>query len=127
MLYSGGKRVCIENMIVCVHVCISCSYDLMFVFAMLMSLCVDVMEISSAHVVSFTGARGVVRVSDVYMLNNVGDRTPPCGTSVLNWRCAYNCFVSECSVCFASFDVVCELFENRMYVMFVCCSSRVSE
>ena len=41
---------------------------------------------SSAYVVSFTGAYGV-GVSDVYMLNNVGDRTPPCGTPVLNWRC----------------------------------------
>ena len=26
-------------------------------------------------------------VSDVYMLNNVGDRTPPCDTPVLNWCC----------------------------------------
>ena len=35
---------------------------------------------------SFTGACGV-GVSDVYMLNSVGDRTQPCGTPVLNWRC----------------------------------------
>ena len=33
-----------------------------------------------------------VGVSDVYMLNSVGDRTPPCGTSVLNWRCVDVCF-----------------------------------
>ena len=26
-------------------------------------------------------------MSAVYMLNSVGERTPPCGTPVLNWRC----------------------------------------
>ena len=41
----------------------------------------------------------------MYMLNSVGDRTPPCGTPVLN--CSY---LSECGVCFASFDVVCDEF-----------------
>ena len=35
---------------------------------------------------SFAGACGV-GVSDVYMLISVGDRTPPCGTPFLNWRC----------------------------------------
>ena len=34
---------------------------------------------------SFTGVCGV-EVSDVYMLRNVGDRTPPYGTPVLNFR-----------------------------------------
>ena len=58
----------------------------MFAFVMLMSLCVDVMVISSAYVASFTGACGV-GVSGVYMLKSVGDRTPPCGTSFLDWRC----------------------------------------
>ena len=58
----------------------------MFTFAMLMSLCVDVMVMSSAYVVSFTGTCGV-GVLDVYMLKSVGDRTPPCGTPFLNWRC----------------------------------------
>ena len=58
----------------------------MFAFALLMLLCVDVMVMSSAYVVSFTGACGV-GVSDVYMLKSVGDRTPPCGTPFLNWRC----------------------------------------
>ena len=57
----------------------------MFAFAMFMSLCVDVMVMSSAQVVSFTGACGVV-VLDVYMLKSVGDSTPPCGTPFLNWR-----------------------------------------
>ena len=66
----------------------------MFVFAMFMSLCVDVMEVmSSAYVVSFTGACGV-GVSDVYMLKSVGDRTPPCGTPFLNWRCVYVLFLN---------------------------------
>ena len=35
---------------------------------------------------SFTGACGV-GVSDEYMLKSVGDRTPPCGTTFLNWCC----------------------------------------
>ena len=46
----------------------------MFVFAMFMFLCVDVMVMSSVYVVSFTCACGV-GVSDVYMLNSVGDLT----------------------------------------------------
>ena len=37
----------------------------MFAFDMFMSLCVDVMVMSSAYVVSFTGACGV-GVSDMY-------------------------------------------------------------
>ena len=52
---------------------------------MFMSLFVDVMVMSSAYVVSFTGAC-LVGVSDVFILKSVGDRTPPCGTPVLNWR-----------------------------------------
>ena len=55
----------------------------MFVFAMFISLCVDVMVMSSAYVVRFTGAC-CVGVSDVYMLNSVGDRTPPCGAPFFN-------------------------------------------
>ena len=35
-----------------------------------------------------------VAVSDVYMLISVGDRTPPCGTPVLNWRCVYVLFLN---------------------------------
>ena len=50
-----------------------------------MALCVDVMMMSSAYVVSFTDSCGV-GISDVYMLNSVGNRTPPCGIPVLNWR-----------------------------------------
>ena len=51
-------------------------------FSMFMSLCVDVMVMSSPYVASFTGACGV-GVSDVYMLKSVGDSTPPCGTPFL--------------------------------------------
>ena len=49
----------------------------MFAFAMFMSLCVNVMVMSS-------GARDV-GVSGVYMLKSVGDSTPPCETPFLNW------------------------------------------
>ena len=38
----------------------------MFAFAMFMSLCVDVMIVSSAYIMSFTGACGV-GVSGVYV------------------------------------------------------------
>ena len=71
-----------------------------------LTVCVDVMVMSSSSVVSFIGAYGV-GMSYVYMLNSVGDVTPPCGTPVLNWCC-----VSECSIGFMSFDVVCDEFEN---------------
>ena len=57
-----------------------------FAFAMFMSLCVDVMLMSSAYVVNFTSACGV-GVSDVYMLKSVGDIKSPCGTPFLNCRC----------------------------------------
>ena len=64
----------------------------------LCSLCVDVMVMSSAYIVSFTGACGV-GVSDVYMLKSVGDNRPPCGTPFLNWRCVYVCFLMWCMLC----------------------------
>ena len=51
----------------------------------------------------------------MYMLKSVGDRIPPCGTPVMNWRCVD---VSECSVCFAVF-VVCYKFENDACVGFL--------
>ena len=63
-------------------------------FAILMSLCIDVMVMSSAQVVvRFTGACGI-EVSVVYMLNNVGVRTLPCGPPVFNWRCVDVLFVN---------------------------------
>ena len=57
VLYSAGsgvKRVHVVlsglrmRLFVRVHVCISCIHDWKYAFAMLMSLCVDVMVISSA-------------------------------------------------------------------------------
>ena len=71
-MFLSGLRM---RLFVCVHVCISCRCDWMFAFAIFLSLCVDVMVMSSAYVVSFTGACGV-GVSDVYMLKSVVDRTP---------------------------------------------------
>ena len=55
VLYSAGsvvKRVYVilsglRMRLSCVHVCIFCKYDWMFVFAMYMLLCVDVMVMSS--------------------------------------------------------------------------------
>ena len=58
----------------------------MYVLAARMLECVEVMEMSSAYVITLTGAVGV-GMSAVYMLNSVGERTPPCGTPVLNCRC----------------------------------------
>ena len=57
VLYSAGSGVKRVNVVlsglrmrlfVRVHVCISCRYDWMITFAMFMSLCVDVMVMSSA-------------------------------------------------------------------------------
>ena len=57
VLYSAGSRVKRVHVVlsglrmrlfVGVHVCISCRYNWMFAFAMFMSLCVDVMVMSSA-------------------------------------------------------------------------------
>ena len=51
---SGVKRVHVVlsgfrmRLFVLVHACISCRYDWMFAFSILMSLCVDVMVMSSA-------------------------------------------------------------------------------
>ena len=53
VLYSAGssmKRVHVVlrmKLFFCVDECISCRYDLIFAFAMFMSLCVDVMVMSS--------------------------------------------------------------------------------
>ena len=57
MLYSAGSGVNRVHVVlsglrmrlfVRIHVCISCRYDWMFALAMFMSLCVDVMVMSSA-------------------------------------------------------------------------------
>ena len=62
---------------------------------MFMSLYVDVMMMSSACVMRFTSVCGV-GVSDVFIVNNVGDRTPPCGTP--RFELLLGCFASECRV-----------------------------
>ena len=83
---SGVKRVHAVlgmRLFVCVHANSSCMYDLMFTFAMLLLMCIDVMVMSSEYVVNFTAACGV-GMSDMYMLNNVGDKTPSCRKPVLN-------------------------------------------
>ena len=49
-------------------------------------MCVDVIVMAAAYKVSYSGA-GDCGMSDVYMLKNVGERTPPLGTPVLNRRC----------------------------------------
>ena len=56
----------------------------------LILLCLCRVLISSAYVVSFTGARGV-GVPDVDKLNRVGNSTTPCGIPVLflNARCPF--------------------------------------
>lgn len=58
----------------------------MYALAAFLLECVDVMVMSSAYVVSCTGARGF-GMSAVYMLNSVGERTPPCGTPAFKMRC----------------------------------------
>ena len=60
-----------------------CRYGCMYFLAALVLVCVDVMVMSSAYAMTCTGALGG-GMSAVYMLNSVGDRTPPCGTPVLN-------------------------------------------
>ena len=62
VILSGLRMI----LFVYVYVCISCRYDGMFSFAMFMSSCVDVMVMSSAYVVSFTGTCGV-GVLDMYV------------------------------------------------------------
>ena len=79
----------------------------MFVFAMFMLLCVDVMVMSSMYSVSFNGAFGL-GVSDVYMLNSVGDRTSHCG--VLLWVYGVCVFSYLCVCLCCVFDRAGELF-----------------
>ena len=60
-----------------------------------LSVCVYVMVMPPAYVVSFTGTCGVV-MFDVYMLKRVTDRTPPCGTLILLCRMLCSCLVLFC-------------------------------
>ena len=61
----------------------------MFVFAMFMSLCVDVVCVCC----KFYWCLWCSSVRFI-ILNNVGDRTPPCVTPVLNWRCVDALFLN---------------------------------
>ena len=56
-----------------------------YVFGVFKFLYVVEMVISSAYVMScvFLGGGGML---EVYMLKSVDERTPLCGTPVLNWR-----------------------------------------
>ena len=56
-------------------------------------MCVEVMVMSSKYVVSFTGTCDVC-ILDVYILNSVVNRTPPCGTPVLNGHCVDMLFLN---------------------------------
>ena len=95
----------------------------MSTLAMSMSLCVDVTVIPSAYVVNFTGACGD-GVSDVYMPKSVGDSTPPCGTPFFELAVCL-CFSSECGICFAASDVVCDVFDNCVWE--ACLAGSMSE
>ncbi len=70
----------------CVHVCMSCRYGCMLFCAVFMLRCVLCIVMSSAYMVVRTLGGGV-GMSCMYMLNSVGDRTPPWGTPVLMMRC----------------------------------------
>ncbi len=57
-----------------IHVCM---YGCICAFAISMLLCVLVMVMSSAYVISFVSFEGGDGISAVYMLKSVGERTPP--------------------------------------------------
>ena len=83
-----------------------------------MLLCVNVMVMSSAYVVSFTCA------CVIYRSKSLGDRTPPCGTPVLNWRCVGVLFLN---VVYALQPLMSFAINLRMVCgMFVWCSLCVS-
>ena len=84
---SGVKSVAVvlevfrESWFCCVQLCICCKYCCTCVCAVVMLVWVERMVMSSAYVMVFTFGGGEGR-SDMYMLNSVGERTPPCGTPV---------------------------------------------
>ena len=84
LLYSAGSGVnrvqvvlseCSVRWFCFVQTKTLCRYGCMYLFAAFVLVCVDVMVMSS----SLCGG-----MSAVYMLKSVGERTPPCGTPVLN-------------------------------------------
>ena len=58
-----------------------CKYGYMCFLAALVLMCVDVMVMSYVYAMTCTSALGGGK-SWVYMLNSVGEKTPPCGTPV---------------------------------------------
>ena len=60
-----------------------CRFGCMYFLAALVLVCVDVRVMSSVYAMTCTSALGG-GMSAVYMLNSVGERTPPCGMPVLN-------------------------------------------
>ena len=65
----------------------------MLAFAMFMSMCGAVIVMSSAYVVICTESGGS-GMSEVYMLNSMGERTPHCGTPDLNRRFVHVWFLN---------------------------------
>ena len=61
---------------------------------MFLAMCIAVVEMSCACLVSYTGACSV-RMSDVHTLKRVVDNTPPCGTPLLNLRCDSVLFLTD--------------------------------
>ena len=65
----------------------SCRYECACCLAVFMFVWVERIVISSAYVISFILLFGGVRISDVNILNSVGESTPPCGTLVFIVAC----------------------------------------
>ena len=112
--------VWVENEVVCLS---PCMYNNVFhvgrigclFFAMLMSLCVDVMVMSFMYVISFTGACGV-GLSDVYMLKSVGDRSRLVDVEMVLFMLYSDVVVRrvvafEAMLCGDVWDVVCDVWE----------------
>lgn len=75
-----------------VQACIVSRYGFIFSLAVFMFLCVVCIVRSSAYMVIVVFCGGCGR-SEVYMLKSIGDRTPPCGTPVLNVFCLERVFL----------------------------------
>ena len=60
----------------------SCRYECTCCLAVFMFAWVERIVMSSAYVISFILLFGGVGMSDVYILNSVGESTPACGTPV---------------------------------------------
>ena len=65
-----------------VHLNMSCRYECTCCLAVFMFMRGERIVMSSAYVISFILLFGGVGMSDVHILNSVGESTPPCGTPV---------------------------------------------